>query len=91
MQNFKIISTKLSEELRSQEVPFVYILRVKNDKVHNVKKATQNVLTIIPKPYAHPHTMMKTWTKFQNNVYKTVRGVAFTRGTLCLYVEVKND
>ena len=36
-------------------------------------------------PYAHPHTMRKTHAKFQNNWYKTVRGVALTRDTHCLY------
>ena len=48
---------------------------------------TQNDLTIISKPHAHPHTMKKTYAKFQNNQYKTVRGVAFTRGTQCLYIK----
>ena len=91
MQSFKTIGTKLLEELPSQEVPIVYILRVKNDEVHNVEKVTKNVLTIIPKPHAHPHTMKKTHAKFQNNQYKTVRGVVLTRGTHCLYIEVKND
>ena len=62
----------------------------KNDKVHNVEKVTKKiVLTIIPKPHAHSHTMKKTYAKFQNNLYKTVRGVALTRGTHCLYIEVK--
>ena len=56
-----------------------------------MEKVTKNVLTIIPKPHAHPNTMKKTHTKFQNNEYKTVRGVALTRGTHCLYIEVKND
>ena len=56
-----------------------------------VEKETKNVLTIIPKPHAHPHTMKKTHEKFQNNQYKTVRGFALTRGTHCLYTEVKND
>ena len=51
----------------------------------------KNVLTILPKPHAHPHTMKKTHAKFQNNQYKTVRGVALTRGSHCLYIEVKND
>ena len=51
---------------------------------------TKNVLAILPKPYAHPHTMKKTHAKFQNNQYKTVRGVGLTRGTHCLYIEVKN-
>ena len=36
-------------------------------------------------PHAHPHIMRKTHAKFQNNWYKTVRGVALTRDTLCLY------
>ena len=36
-------------------------------------------------PHAHPHTMRKAHAKFQNNWYKTVRGVALTRDTLCLY------
>ena len=58
------------EELHSQEVPIVYILRVKNDYVHNVEKVTKNVLTIIPKLHAYPHTMKKTHAKFQNNQYK---------------------
>ena len=36
-------------------------------------------------PHAHPHTMRKTHAKFQSNWYKTVRGIALTRDTLCLY------
>ena len=54
-----------------------------------MKKVTKNVLTIILKSHAHLHTMNKTHAKFQNNQYKTVRGVALTRGTRCLYIEVK--
>ena len=38
-------------------------------------------------PHAHPHTMRKTHAKFENNWYKTVRGVVLTRDTLCLYNE----
>ena len=52
-------------------------------------KNEKNVLTIIPKLHAHPHTMKKTYAKFQNNQCKTVRGVSLTRGTHCLYIEVK--
>ena len=33
--------------------------------------------------------MKKTQAKFQKNQYKTVRGVVLTRGTTCLYIEVK--
>ena len=35
----------------------------------------------------NPHTMKKTYAKFQNDQYKTVRGFALTRGTHCLYTE----
>ena len=44
-------------------------------------------ITCITKPHAHPHTMKKTHAKFQNDRYKTVRGVALTRGTHCLCIE----
>ena len=54
-------------------------------------KSDKNVLAIIPKPHAHPHTMKKTHAKFQNNRYNTVRGVAFRRGTHCTILRVKND
>ena len=53
------------------------------------EKVTKNNLTIIPKPHAHPHTKKKIYAKFQNDRYKTVRGVALTRGTHCLYTEVE--
>ena len=43
---------------------------------NNVEKVTKNYLTIILKPQAHPHTMKKMHAKFQNDRYKTVRGVA---------------
>ena len=55
--------------------------------VHNVEKVTKHDLTIISKTHAHPHTMKKTYAKFQINRYKTVKGVALTRGTHCLYIE----
>ena len=56
----------------------------------------KNDLTIISKSHAHPHTMKKTHAKFQNDQYKTVRGVMLARGTHCLYIyvyilRVKND
>ena len=31
--------------------------------------------------------MKKTYAKFQNDQYKTVRGVALSRGAHCLYIE----
>ena len=52
-----------------------------------MEKVTKINLTIISKPHAHPHTMKKTYAKFQNDLYKTVRGVRLTRGTHCLYIE----
>ena len=67
----------------------VYILRVKNDQVHNVEKVTKNDLTFISKPHADPPTMKKTHAKFQNDQYKTVRGVTLT---VYMYIlRVKND
>ena len=60
-----------------------------NEKVHNVEKVTKNNLIIISKPHAHPHTMKNTDAKFLNE-YKTVRGVALTIGTHCLYIEGEN-
>ena len=54
------------------------------------KKAKKYDLTIISKPHAHSHIMKKTHAKFHNNHnnrYKTVRGVALTRGTNCLYIK----
>ena len=41
-----------------------------------MEKVTKNNITIISKPYAHPHTMKKTPAKFQKDQYKTVRGVS---------------
>ena len=35
----------------------------------------------------HPHTMKKTHAKFQNNWYKTVRGVALITSTHCLHIQ----
>ena len=35
-------------------------------KVHNVEKFEKKKLTIISKPHAHPHTMKKTYAKFQS-------------------------
>ena len=51
------------------------------------KKVKKNNLTITSKSHAHPHTMKKMHAKLHNNRYKTVRGVALTRGTNCLYIK----
>ena len=48
------------------------------------KKVKKNNLTITSKP--HAHTMNKKHAKF-HNIHKTVRGVALTRGTNCLYIK----
>ena len=50
-------------------------------------KSNKNDPTIMCNPHAHPHTMKKTHTKFQNNWYKTVREVALTTSTHCLYIQ----
>ena len=75
----------------AHEVPTLYILRVKNDLVNNMKKGEKNEITIISKPHAHSHTMKQTHAKFHNNRYKTVRGIALTSGTNSLYIKGKND
>ena len=54
-------------------------------------KVTKNDLTIISKPHDYPHSMKKTYAKFQNDQYKTVRGVALTRNTHVKILRVKND
>ena len=51
------------------------------------KKMTKHDLTILFKPLAHAHTMKKTYATFQPDQYKTVRGVALTKGTHCLFIE----
>ena len=51
------------------------------------KNVNKNNLTITSKPHVHPQTMKKMHAKFHNNQYKTVRGVALTRGTNCLYIK----
>ena len=70
----------------AHEVPTDYILRVINVEVHNVEKVKEIKKKDLT-THAHPHTMKKTHAKFQNNRYKTVRGVALTRGTNCLYIK----
>ena len=53
------------------------------------KKVTKSDLTIISKSHTHSRTIKKTYAKFQNDQYKTVRGI--TSGTHCLYIEGEND
>ena len=43
--------------------------------------------SIIPKPHAHLHSMQKTSAKFQNNRWKTVRGVVPTRYPLSIHFD----
>ena len=76
VQSFKKIGIKLYEELCSQGTHCLYTWKSKND---SVEKVTKNNLTTISEPHAHRHTMTKTPAKFQDNRYKTVRGVALTR------------
>ena len=64
VQSFKKISMKLYEKLCSQGTHCLY---TEGEKVNNVEKVTKNDLTIISKPYAHPHTMKKTQS------FKTIR------------------
>ena len=83
----KFHNIQFKEELRTQKVQlFIYKGR-KMTKFPVLKKLPKNDVTIIRKPNAHPHTMKKSYSKFQNCQYKTVRGVVLTRGTHCLYIK----
>ena len=87
VQSCKKISVKLYEELCSRGSHCLYIEDEKMTKFTMWKKNKKNYLTITSKPHAHPHTMKKMHAKFHNNPYKTVRGVALTRGTNCLHIK----
>ena len=87
VQSCKKITIKLYEELCSRGSPCLYIEGEKWLSSQCGKKVTKNYLTIISKPHAHPHTTKKMHAKFHNNRYKTVRGIALTRGTNCLYIK----
>ena len=52
------------------------ILNVKNDLSSQCGKSEKSNLTFTSKSHAHPHTMKKTYAKFHNNRYKTVRSCA---------------
>ena len=47
----------------------------------------KNIQSIIPKPYAYLHSMQKTSAMFQNNRWKTVRGVEPTRYPLSIHFD----
>ena len=51
----------------------------------NWKDREKKYPRIIPNPHAHLHSMQKTSAKFQNNLCKTVRGVAPTRYPLSIH------
>ena len=51
----------------------------KKETKFTMKKSEKNNQSIIPKPHAHLHSMLKTAAMFQNNRWKTVREVAPTR------------
>ena len=78
---FKKIGTKNCIRSCAHEVPTVYILWVKKRLSSHDGKSDKKDLTIISKPHAHPLTMKKTHAKLENDRYKTVRGIALTRGT----------
>ena len=83
----KKISIKLYEELCSRGTHCLYIEGEKWLSSQWGRSEKKKNLTITSKPHTHPHTMKKTHKKFHNNQYKTVRGVALTRGINCLYIK----
>ena len=86
MQSFIIIGTKTQRSCAHRKYQLFIYKGWKLTKFTMWKKVTKNYLTIISKPHAYPHSMIKTYAKFQNDRYKTVR-VALTRGNHCLYIE----
>ena len=58
-------------------------------KVHKAENARKNNQRIISKPHARLHSTQKTSEKFQNNRWKTVRGVAPT--TYPVYFHLKGQ
>ena len=57
-------------------------------KLTKEEKARNTYRRIISKPNAHLHSMQKTSVKFQNILWKTVRGVERPQGTHCLYTSI---
>ena len=86
VQSSKMISIQLYKGVVLTRYPLFIYWGWKMPKFTMWKKVKKHNLTITSKPHAHPHTMKKTHAKFHNNRYKTVRGVALTRGTNCLYI-----
>ena len=86
MQSSNKINIKLYEELCSRGTHCLYIKGEKCLSSQCEQKREKN-LKITSKPHAYPHIMKKIHAKFHNNRYKTVRGVALTRGINCLYIK----
>ena len=80
----KKISIKLYEELCSRGTHCLYI---EGEKRLSSQCRKSEGITITSKSHAHPHTMKNAHAKFHNNRYKTVREVALTRRTNCLYIK----
>ena len=78
MQSLIKIGIKLYEKSCSRSTHCLYI-EDEEGLSSQCGKSEKKSLIIITKPYAHPHTMKKTHAKFQNDRYKTVRGVGLTR------------
>ena len=88
VQSFKKIGIKLYVKLCSRGTHCLYTKSEKrlssqcgkSDKIDQI---------VISKTHAYPHTctMKKMHAKFHKDRYKTVRGVALTWGTHCLYTE----
>ena len=82
LQSFKTNGGKLKKELRLQGTHCLYTLiafHTKKKRLSSQSRKSEKKLSIIPKPHAHLHSMQKTSAKFENNQWKTVRGVAPTR------------
>ena len=88
MQSCKKISIELYEELCSRGSHCLYTEGDKMTKFTSSQcgKSKKKIINT-SKSHTHPHTMKGTHAKFHNNRYKTVKGVALTTGTYCLYIK----
>ena len=92
MHSFKTIGGKLQEGLRPQGTHCLHTLiafhtEKQKTEVYKAEKERRNNQRIIFKRHAHLHSMQKTSEKFQNNPWKTVRGVAPTKYPVCFHLK----
>ena len=89
MGNLYVSFLKSTKAVRGPDYSPATVLSEEKDKLvtENWRRRDNKYQRIIPKPHAHLHSMQKTSSKFQNNRWKTERGVAPTRYTLTIHFD----